>query len=80
MIVGANSVILPGVTLGEGAIVCANTLVTKDCDPWTVYVGTPARPIKPRPKEKILELEARLRLEFYDREGRYVTRTGRKEP
>jgi acetyltransferase-like isoleucine patch superfamily enzyme len=75
-IVGANAVILPGVTLGEGAVVGANSLVTKDCTPWTVYIGTPARPIKSRPKERILDLEARLRREFYDGEGCYVSRPG----
>jgi galactoside O-acetyltransferase len=75
-IVGANAVILPGVTLGEGVVVGANSLVAKDCDPWTVYAGTPAKPLKSRPKERILELEIRLRREFYDAEGRYVSRKG----
>jgi galactoside O-acetyltransferase len=79
-LVGANSVILPGVTLGEGAVVGANALVTKDCEPWTVYVGTPARPLKPRPMEKMRELEARLRRELYDAQGRYVPRRGKAGP
>jgi acetyltransferase-like isoleucine patch superfamily enzyme len=70
-IVGANAVILPGVTLGEGAVVGANSLVTKDCNPWTVYVGSPAKRMKARPNERMRELEARLRREFYDQEGRY---------
>ena len=38
-IVGANSVILPGVTLGEGVSVGANSLITRDLDPWGIYVG-----------------------------------------
>jgi acetyltransferase-like isoleucine patch superfamily enzyme len=71
-IIGANSVVLPGVTIGEGAVVGANCLVTRDCEPWTLYVGSPAKPLRLRPKEKILELEARLRQEIYDAEGRYV--------
>jgi galactoside O-acetyltransferase len=79
-VVGANSVILPGVRLGEGAVIGANSLVTKDCDPWTVYFGSPARPHKPRPKETILELEARLRREMYDAEGRYIPRQGKAAP
>jgi galactoside O-acetyltransferase len=79
-LVGANAVILPGVTLGEGAVVGANSLVTKDCDPWTVYIGTPAKAIKSRPKEKILELEARLRREFFDEQGGYVSRRGKAGP
>lgn len=77
-IVGANTVILPGVTLGEGAVVGANALVTKDCDPWTVYAGSPAKALKSRPKDRILELEARLREEFYDAEGRYVPGPGKE--
>lgn len=38
-IIGANSVILPGVTIGEGAAVGANSVVTKDLEPWGVYIG-----------------------------------------
>ena len=71
-IVGANSVILPDVELGEGAVVGANSLVTKSCDPWTVYAGSPARPIKARPKERILALEKDLRATLYDASGKYI--------
>ena len=71
-IIGANAVILPGVTIGEGAVVGANSLVTKDCKPWTIYVGSPARALRPRPKERILELESQLRMEIYDSDGRYI--------
>ena len=38
-IVGANSVVLPGVTIGEGAMVGANSVVTRDLEPWGVYLG-----------------------------------------
>jgi acetyltransferase-like isoleucine patch superfamily enzyme len=76
-IVGANSVILPGVTIGEGAVVGANALVTKDCAPWTIHVGSPARPLRERPRERILAEEARLRGALYDAMGRYIPRAGR---
>ena len=76
-IVGANSVILPGVIIGEGAVVGANSLVTKDCEPWTIYVGSPARPLRGRPREHILALEARLRAELYDKSGRYIPKDKR---
>lgn len=59
-LVGAGSLILPGVTLGEGAAVGAQSLVTKDCEPFKIYFGTPARPIKAR-RHDLLELERRLR-------------------
>lgn len=52
--VGVHSVIMPGVTLREGSVIGACSLVTKDTEPWTVYVGVPARPIKIRPQEKML--------------------------
>ena len=52
---GVNCTVLPGVTLGEGCIVGANSLVTKDTEPWMVYAGSPAKPIKVRDKERILE-------------------------
>lgn len=55
-IVGAHSVILPGVTLNEGVAVGANSLVVRDCNEWTVYVGSPAKRIKNRSKH-LLELE-----------------------
>jgi galactoside O-acetyltransferase len=43
--VGAGAVILPGVTIGEGAVVGANSLVTKNVEPWTIAVGVPARSV-----------------------------------
>lgn len=38
-IVGTNSVILPGVTLGEGVSVGANSVVTRNLEPWGIYIG-----------------------------------------
>ena len=52
--VGANawiagwSIVLPGVTIGEGAVVAAGAVVTKDVEPWTVVGGNPAKFIKKR--------------------------------
>lgn len=78
-IIGANTVILRGVTIGEGAAVGAKSLVTRDCDPWTIYVGSPAKPLRPRPRERMLELEAQLRRELYDVNGRYIPKHKRDE-
>lgn len=41
--IGANAVILPGVTVGEGALVAAGSVVTKDVPPWHMALGLPAR-------------------------------------
>lgn len=52
--IGTNVVIMPGVTIAEGSVIGACSLVTKDTEPWTVYMGVPAKAIKIRPKEKML--------------------------
>lgn len=58
VIVGAGSVILPGVTLHEGAAIGALSLVSKDCDEFKIYSGVPAKPVKSRKKDlKSVELE-----------------------
>lgn len=41
--IGANATVLCGITIGEGAIVGAGSVVTKDVPPWTIVVGNPAR-------------------------------------
>lgn len=56
VIIGAGTIILPGVTIGEGCSVGAMTLVNKSTQPWGIYVGSPARRIKNR-KQGLLELE-----------------------
>ena len=42
--------IMPGVTIGEGAIVGAGSLVTKDIPAWTIAMGRPAKVIKVVPQ------------------------------
>ncbi|MBU1216408.1 acyltransferase [bacterium] len=52
-IIGGNSVILPGVTIGEGVSVGAGSVVTKDLDAWGVYIGN--KRVGNRNKEGILK-------------------------
>ena len=54
-IVGACSVVLPGVTLEEGAAIGAMSMVSKDAEAWSIYFGAPAKRIKNRQKV-LLEL------------------------
>ena len=53
--IGAGTVTLPGVTIGEDALVAAGSTVTKDVDPRTIVMGKPARPLRPVPVEQLLE-------------------------
>ena len=47
----SNAIIMPGVTIGKGAVVLAGSVVTKSVEPWTVVGGNPARKIKDRNRE-----------------------------
>lgn len=46
--IGVNAVIMPTVTIGESAVVGANSVVTKDVSPYTIVAGIPARKIGKR--------------------------------
>ena len=47
--IGAKSIIMP-VIIGEGAVIGAGSFVNKNCDPWGIYVGSPAKRIGERPQ------------------------------
>jgi len=46
VMIGMNSTIMPGVTIGEGSIIGANSLVACDIPPWTIAAGNPAKVLK----------------------------------
>ena len=46
--IGQNAVILPGVKIGDGAIVGANSVLGSDVEPYTIVAGNPAKPIRKR--------------------------------
>jgi len=56
----ANSVILPGVTMAEGSVLGANSLLKQNTEPWTVYAGNPAKPIRTRSQHKAYEYAEKL--------------------
>ena len=56
VIIGANTVILPGVTIGEGSAVGALSLVRRSLPPWGIFAGTPVRKIGDRSRH-LLDLE-----------------------
>ncbi len=46
--IATGAIVLPGITIGEGAVVAAGAVVAKDVEPWTVVGGNPAKFIKKR--------------------------------
>lgn len=46
--IGADCIILPGVRIGEGSVIAAGSIVTKDIAPFTINVGAPAKTIRER--------------------------------
>ena len=59
VVIGAGSVIMPGVTIGEGSSVGALSLVGGSLPPWGVYFGSPARKVADRSRD-LLALEQQL--------------------
>jgi acetyltransferase-like isoleucine patch superfamily enzyme len=59
-IVGTNSLIFPGVTLGDGCSVGAMSMVTKSTEEWAVYSGIPAKKLKDRKKDLLVLEKAYL--------------------
>ncbi len=63
--IGQNAIILPGVHIGDGAIIGLNSVVTKDIEPYTIVAGNPAKVIRKRLDNKLIELM--LELKWWDK-------------
>ena len=59
--IGQNATILPGVHIGDGAIIGANSVVGSDISPYTIAVGNPARPIRKRFDDELIEIMEKLK-------------------
>ena len=57
---GCNAVVMPGVTINNGAVIGAGSVVTRDVEPYTVVAGVPARPIRRRLDELMAQRLDRL--------------------
>ncbi|MFC9600250.1 Vat family streptogramin A O-acetyltransferase [Peribacillus butanolivorans] len=52
--IGMDTVIMPGINIGDGAIIAAKSVITKDVEPYTIVGGNPAKKIKTRFSEEII--------------------------
>ena len=59
--IGQNAVILPGVSIGDGAVIGANSVVGSDVAPYSIVVGNPARLLRKRFDDELIELLLRFR-------------------
>mgnify|MGYP003591128594 CR=1 FL=1 len=65
-IVGAGSIIMPGVTLREGTSVGSMSLVLKSTEPWGIYVGNPVKRLKDREKDLLRLVDYYIQRELND--------------
>ena len=72
--IGECAYIMPGITIGDGAVIGAHAVVTRDVEPYTVVAGVPAREIRKRfDEETIKELTA---LKWWDWSDEMLTKYG----
>lgn len=53
--IGSHAVIMPGINIGDGAVIGAGSIVTKDVEPFTIVVGVPAKFLKKRHISNLVE-------------------------
>lgn len=70
MWVGCDAIILPGVNVGDGAVIEAGAVVTKDVSPYEVVGGCPAHHINMRFPEEIVELLEDIK--WWDRDDEFM--------
>ena len=63
--IGQNAVILPGVHIGDGAIIGANSVVGSDVEPYTIVIGNPAKILRKRFDDGLIEML--LELKWWDK-------------
>ena len=74
--IGYNSTIMPGVKIGDGAIIATNSTVTKDVEPYTIVGGNPAKEIKKRFTEN--EINKLLKIRWWNWSIEKITKNVKK--
>ena len=59
--IGQNATILPGVRIGDGAIIGANSVVGSNVEPYTIVVGNPAKALRKRFDEELIDIMEKLK-------------------
>lgn len=65
---GMRSIIMPGITIGEGAIIASNSIVTKNVEPYSIIAGSPARLVKKRFEDSVIQRILNLDIYSWDKE------------
>lgn len=68
--IGTGAILLDGVRIGDGAIVAAGAVVSKDVEPYSIVAGVPARQIRKRFSEE--DCEELLKLKWWDRSDKWL--------
>ena len=68
--IGQNVTILPGVHIGDGAIIGLNSVVTKDVPPYTIVAGNPAKIVRKRFDDEMIDLL--LKLKWWDKSAEEI--------
>lgn len=71
--IGRNAVILPGVKIGDGAIIGAYSVVAKNVSPYAIFVGNPARFVKYRFEDQEL-IDLLLQYQWWNLEEEEITK------
>ena len=65
--IGMRAMIMPGLTIGEGAVIASGAIVTKDVAPYTIVAGNPAKPVRQRFPEATVEAVLALGIYQWDK-------------
>lgn len=68
--IGSNSIIMQNITIGDGAIIAAGAVVTRDVEPYSIVGGVPAMLIRKRFSEE--EIKILLKIKWWDKEKKWI--------